>query len=409
VAQPKQRLALKEAEALAVKSHPKLQAESIMTSATRQVTTEVQSSLFPTLFTSVTGAGAETGSRIAAGGLNNPIIFSRLATGLTVSQLITDFGRTGHLVSSTRLLTNAQEERVAATRAEIMLQVDRAYYNALRSQAVLRVAEQTVAARQLSVDQVTELAKNKLKSELDVSFANVNLSEAKLLLAAAQNDMQAAFAELSTALGFQDQRNFELVDEPLPPAPPPDLSQLVKDAIRARPELASLHYEQMAALQFAEAERALSLPIISALGSAGVVPGHVGNLRSRYTTGGVNITIPIFNGHLFSARRAEAELRAEAKRRILTDLENHIARDVRVAWLNANTASERRRLTVQLLNHARQALELAQARYDLGLSSIVELSQAQLNKTSAEIASTSANYEYQIQRAVLDYQIGALH
>jgi outer membrane protein len=60
------------------------------------------------------------------------------------------------------------------------------------------------------------------------------------------------------------------------------------------------------------------------------------------------------------------------------------------------------------LDQATQALDLAQTRYDLGLSSIVELSQAQLNKTSAEIASASAKYDYQLQRAVLDYQIGAL-
>ena len=61
-----------------------------------------------------------------------------------------------------------------------------------------------------------------------------------------------------------------------------------------------------------------------------------------------------------------------------------------------------------MLDQATQALDLAQSRYDLGLSSIVELSQAQLNKTSAEIASAGAKYDYQFQRAVLDYQIGAL-
>ena len=81
---------------------------------------------------------------------------------------------------------------------------------------------------------------------------------------------------------------------------------------------------------------------------------------------------------------------------------------MRVAWLNANTALQRLGVTAELLQQATQALDLAQARYDLGLGSIVELSQAQLNKTSAEIVSTSAKYEYQIQRAVLDYQTGAL-
>ena len=86
----------------------------------------------------------------------------------------------------------------------------------LRAQAVMKVATQTVAARQLVSDQVTALAESKLKSTLDVSFANVNLAEAKLILVSAQNDMAGAFAQLSAALGYQDSRTYSLVDEPVP-------------------------------------------------------------------------------------------------------------------------------------------------------------------------------------------------
>jgi outer membrane protein len=65
-------------------------------------------------------------------------------------------------------------------------------------------------------------------------------------------------------------------------------------------------------------------------------------------------------------------------------------------------------LTQQLQDQARLAMDLAQSRYDLGLSNIVELSQAQLNLTSAQIANTSAKYDYQAQRVLVDYQTGAL-
>src|SRR5262249_34883863 len=156
----------------------------------------------------------------------------------------------------------------------------------------------------------------------------------------------------------------------------------------------------------AESERSLRLPTISALATAGVIPGHDDHLRGRFGAVGVNVNIPVFNGGLFSARRAEADLRAQAATQNVRELENRIARDVSVAWLNANTAFQRLGVTEQLLDQATQALDLAQARYDLGLSSIIELSQAQLNKTSAEIASAGAKYEYQIQRAVLSYQAG---
>jgi outer membrane protein len=83
-------------------------------------------------------------------------------------------------------------------------------------------------------------------------------------------------------------------------------------------------------------------------------------------------------------------------------------RDVRVAYLNAQTAFERVGLTAQLLDQAKLALDLAQSRFDLGLSSFIELSQAQLNLTSAQIGVASAKYDYQNQRAMLDYQVGVL-
>ena len=146
---------------------------------------------------------AENDSRITAGALNNPIIYDRFADGVTVGQLVTDFGRTHELVKSSNLHAQAQQENVTTSRADVLLQADRAYYDCLKAQAVLQVAQETVKDRQLVSDQITELEKNKLKSGLDVSFANVDLAQAQLLLIQAQNDLQASFAELSAALGFR--------------------------------------------------------------------------------------------------------------------------------------------------------------------------------------------------------------
>jgi outer membrane protein len=270
------------------------------------------------------------------------------------------------------------------------------------------VASETVQARQLIADQVKALAESKLKSQLDLSFANVNLAGAKLDLADAQNNLQSALAELSSALGLPSSQTFQLAEEPLPADLPKDLKDLIDTAVRKRPELASLRAELGAAERFAVAERDLSHPTISALGSVGYIPTGQAAVGERYGAAGVNINIPIFNGKLFHARQTEAELRAKAVAQNVKDLENRVARDVRVAYLNAVNAYERLGLTAQLLDQAKLGLDLAQARYNLGLSSIVELSQAQLNETSAEIASTAAKYEYQTQRAILSYQAGSI-
>ena len=159
---------------------------------------------------------------------------------------------------------------------------------------------------------------------------------------------------------------------------------------------------------FVKAERALSFPSIGLAATAGFVPAAPQAIPGQFGAAGVNVTIPVFNGGLFKARRTEAELRARAAAQNVNDLANRVARDLKVAYLNAATAYERVGLTAQLLQQAQLALDLAQSRYDLGLGSIVELSQAQLNLTSAQISSTSAKYDYQTQRSLLAYQIGDL-
>ena len=118
--------------------------------------------------------------------------------------------------------------------------------------------------------------------------------------------------------------------------------------------------------------------------------------------------IPIFNGFLYTARAHEADLRSQAVRDRLADLRNRISRDVRTSWLSANNAYQRLAVTQQLLEQAQLSLELAQARYKLGLGSIVELSQAQLQATQAEISNAQAGYDYRLAHAVLLYETTGL-
>ncbi len=399
-------LTLAQAEKVALQNHPQIQSAQFSALAANQMTREEKSGYYPFAFGSMTGAGAEPNSRLTAGSLNNPIIYNRYADGVTVGQLVTDFGRTQNLVASARLQAQSAQENVQSTRQDILLQVDRAYFGALKAQAVLRVAQQTVDARQLVADQVTALAKSKLKSDLDVSFANVNLSEAKLLLAQAQNDVESSLATLSESLGYPSERPFQLEDTPLPPSPPADFAPLLDEALRQRPELAGERFNEQSAQKFARAERDLWFPSVSFLAGTGITPYRQVPLAGHYAAAGLNINIPIFNGPLFAARRARAEFRARAEDQNLRDLADRIAREVRVAWLDSQTAYQRLALTQQLLDQANLALDLAQARYKLGLGSIVELSQAQLNQTQAEIEQTSARYDYQIQFAALKYQLG---
>src|SRR3984893_1453610 len=236
-AQTPRSLTLAEAEKIAIQNHPQIQAAQYSANAAKARVTQARSAYYPQVFGSLTGVKSETDSRVAAGSLSNAIIYDRYATGITVGHLLTDFGRTRELVKSASLHAQAQEENVVTSRADILLAVDQAYYAVLKAQAVLKVAQETVKDRQLVADQITELEKNKLKSGLDVSFANVDLAQAQLLLIQAQNNLQASYADLSFALGYADQKIFILADESAPAAPPAEITLLISQAMQNRPEL----------------------------------------------------------------------------------------------------------------------------------------------------------------------------
>jgi outer membrane protein len=154
------------------------------------------------------------------------------------------------------------------------------------------------------------------------------------------------------------------------------------------------------------------LPSIEALGVVGRTPASnsingVSPFQSWYGAVGVNVNIPIFQGFLYPARSKEAALRAQASGEQLRDLKDRIANDVRTSWLNAITAYNRIGVTKQFVDQTNLAVSLSETRYTLGLSSIVELSQAQLQQTQAQIQFAAAKYQYQIAQAVLRFQIAA--
>jgi outer membrane protein len=313
------------------------------------------------------------------------------------------------LVASEKLKEKARLADVSAGREDIVLATDQVFFAAIEAQATLRVTDQTVAARQALVDQVSALAASKLKSTLDLSFAQVNLSQAKLLQLDARNNLDAAKAALNAVLGYDRQVDHQLVEDAGSlPALPPSPDTLIDTALQNRPDLQSLHFSEAAAQKFSRAQHEQYRPTVSALAAVGATPvGSMPYFNSNwYGAAGLSVNVPIFNGFRYSAQAAEADLQTRAMAERSRDLRDQIFRDVRTAWLNANTALQRVTVTGELLNQANSALDLAQTRYQLGLSSIVELSQAQLQQTQAAIGNANARSEYDFAIAALQFQTG---
>jgi outer membrane protein len=210
-------------------------------------------------------------------------------------------------------------------------------------------------------------------------------------------------------MGATQAINAPLVEPVAPDALPPDPDSLQTEAQKQRADLNAAEAQQRSAQQFAMAEKRLSYPTLGLGSAAGEIPYHDHTLHDNYAAAGFNLNIPIFNGGLFAARRAEAESEANARADDVRAFHLEVTEDVRNSWQRANEAFQSLAVTARLVAQSKEALRLAQARYDAGLGSIVELNEAQLNETSAEISAADANYTYLSRRAELDFAAGLLN
>ena len=405
------RLTRVEAEQMANKNNPRVSASHLVALAQHQVVRETRSAYLPNASANLTAMDAQTGSRISAGSLTASRLFEHAGAGANLTQLITDFGRTTNLIAYSKLQEKAQSATALATEEDIIVATDQAFYNALQAQALLKVAQQNVDTRQTTDTQVQVMTKNKLKSILDLSFADVNLSQAKLLLLDAKNNNEASMAALDAVLGLDHQVVYELADEQDGLQPPPgDADPLITLGLQQRPDLQAMNFNAQADVKYSKAQRDQLFPTISAAGTVGSVPVRPDQYFTSNWWGGVgvNMNIPVFNGFLYSAQAKEARLRAQASAEQSRQLRDQIVQDIRTSWLNANTAYQRVTVTQQLLDEANLALKLALTRYQMGLSSIVELSQAQYQQTDAAIGNANAQYQYRLALATLNYQIGTM-
>ena len=400
-----------EAERLALKNNPRITANRLLSLAAGQVTRETRSNELPQIEGYMTAEKAEDATRIGAGELNSSRLYTHAGTGGTLTQLLTDFGHTRNLVANQRLLAESQQKTTVATEQDVLFATDQTFYRLLNAQSLLEVAQATVQARGAVQNLTQALTKSALKSDLDLSVASADVSQSQLLALDAENAVQSTAAALAALLAAPPETVYRAVENARPVSPPPaDAAALITDARAQRPDLQALQLNTQAFAKLVRAQQLQYLPSISALAIGGATPVRPDGVFNKnwYAAAGVNLSIPLFTGFRIDAQIKEARFREQASSAQALDLSNTIARDVRVATLTAQTEFQRIGVTENFSKEAAQALSLAQTRYRLGLSSIVELSQAQLQSTQASVAAVNARFDYLLALRSLDYAQGRL-
>ena len=292
-----QKLTLEEACKIALKNHPQLLSAEFGAQAAAENVDDVRSAYLPQITGDAVRTFDDRGTVIAAsGGLTSSSVIERGSVGLGLNQLITDFGKTSNLIASSRLKLESQKEHTNFIRETVLLNVISAYYEVLRSQSLLQVAEDALKTRSTLFKQVSELRKAKMKSDLDVSIGESAVADANLLLLKARSGVDDAQATLSEAIGLNEPKIFELIDHVSIIPPVSSIGPLISTALEQNPEIAQLKAESNALIKTMDAARDAKYPTVSAIGYAGGSPYRVDDqsIAHHYEAAGILVSIPFF-------------------------------------------------------------------------------------------------------------------
>lgn len=405
-----ERLSLDQAIRNALEKHPALkQAEAAVDAAEAEVK-QARASYFPQLSFSGIGKVGLSGASGALGlpGFPASPFFRNTAYSANWYQMIFDFGRTKHFVASERALAESARLRKMAEKERIILNVKRAYFSGLEAQGLRTVADETVKERRLTLEREQAYAQSGLSSEFAVSFARANLAEAEGALIQANGAVHTSLAALRAAMGAEGAFAYELQTPPINVVSPQPLEDLVQAALKNRPDGQALEKKVQAASESLGRARADRLPEVRGFGAGGQgrFNGTTVKEEQRHGVGALGLIFPFFTGGRLQAERQEAQAVLDGALALRDALRQQIQLEVTQAYYQVVDLTERINVADQQRQAAQQALALAQARYQVQLSSFLDLLTAEGALTRAETIYARTQFDYERAKAQLDFASG---
>ena len=420
---PASRLSLKQAISIALQYHPRAAEAFAESAAAREQVGEARSYLGPQLY------GVSEYLRSTENGIGNTSYYNlngvlpritgtnhdlppneisqtsdtsnNYVGGAAVSQYLLDFGRRRGFVAERRFEADASAEQQQLVDLQLIFEVSQCYFNLLETRQLVGVYEKAVEERQYHLHEAEVKANAGLRPQLDVYLTQAEVQRAQLHLVDARNAEDDAEVAFDNALGQGDSSpNYQLVDVLTYSAITEQLSSLLQDAMRLRPDIKALADQARAMGARITQYRSDYFPTVN--GVAGYSAMGTGLPAANNFDVGIVISWPIFNSFLTSHQIAESQFQQHAVESQMEDLRQRIVLQVKTAFLDWQASVERINSAERTLAASRAALELAEKRYAAGLADIVELEDAQRNYTADDAAYTNALYGFSVAKAAVD-------
>jgi outer membrane protein len=401
-------LTLEECIAIALEAQPRIQATLADYAAARYRVNQAFSPLLPQL----TGVVSTIKSNVPtittnAAGINVPTTQTRnfgdsLLAQVQLSQLLFDFGKNLAATDAARKLAEVAVEDVELQRQLISLTVKEAYTNTLFSQRLIRVQEQAVERAELNLRSAKGFFDVGTRPKSDVARAEVDVANARVDLIRARNALRTAIVALNIAMAIDVDSPTQIVDNLIYQPVTLDRPQLRADSLRQRPEYRQSQLRASAAEATERQTFRNFFPDVTGTGAYGAAQSQ---LNESWTVG-LSLNWTLFDGGNRIARYQEAKANVEGARARVKSTELDIIQNVEQAEIAVEEAQERIQAAQTLVASAQENFRLAQGRFDAGVGTILELTDAQLALTQAQNTESQALADYRIALARLDRAVG---
>jgi outer membrane protein TolC len=419
---PGKPLTLDQVRAIALKVHPSLVANKETVIATKTQVEQALAAYYPQLnfnnsFTALTtNFSTTTASSPVTGAIALPVTgrdryswtFTNIvSTGLVATQTLYDFGRTSNTVKFNRENVASSQENVSITRLTVILNVDQAFYGVLLNKRLIKVAEDTVKQTQHHLEQARGFYQAGTQPKIYVTNAEVAFANAQLALIQARNNYQVAQVTLNTAMGLREDLQYEIEDSLDYRPRQITLQEILNTAYVKRPELLqfkALQRGQEAAIKVAKAGY---YPILS--GNASYLLRSTGFDDPFYWDMflGASLNFPLFSGFSTPAQIDQGK----ANLRNLQAQEENTKLSIRLegeqAYLSLKVADEQIRVTEKTVVQAQENYDLASGRYQVGVGSPLEITDAEVSLATARANHIQALFNYKVAEARIEKAMGS--
>ncbi|MGE5402099.1 MAG: TolC family protein [Ignavibacteriales bacterium] len=400
------RLSIQNATQIAMENNPSLSIASAGYDISNALLRQARSNFYPVIgFTA-------TGSRTEGAFVLNPQFpvreqqYNNYTAVLQVTQLVWDFGRTTSRVEANRNFTQASDFDYKAAVENVIVSVQTAYYTYLETQYVEKVNLETLQQAQEHLRIAQAFFNAGRRAQYDVTKAEVDVANANVSLLRSRNQVQIARLQLENAMGIKNSKDYVVTDSLSAPRFSVSLDSAVAIAIENRSEMKSAQLRLEANRNLVSSTWDQNLPALSVFGSYNW-NGFNFPLASRWNAG-VTLSVPLFQGFAVSAQVQQNEANVAQASASIEVTKQNIILDVSQNYLALNEAFQRIDASNTLVRSADENLRLATGRYNSGVGSPTEITDAQLLLANARITYIQALYDYNTSMIKLKKSMGTI-